>query len=76
MRDSDTFGVRLIKAMNRAQMSNKTLAAKLDVTESTVSSYKYERKVNCTASRIKDICRALMCSSDFLLGLSDNPEIK
>jgi len=71
----DTFGVRLIKAMNRKGMRSKTLVAELDCNPSTVARLRMDKNA-LSMELLLRICKTLDVSADFLLGLSDKPEIK
>ena len=71
----DSFGVRLMKAQNRAGISTTQLAMAIDANLTTISGLRVDRH-GCSVERLKAICEVLKCSSDFLLGLSDKPEMK
>lgn len=51
-------------------MSQEVLGNKLGVTKQTISGWERDRRVP-KADDIVGLCRILDCSSDYLLGLSD-----
>jgi len=71
----DTFGIRLIKAQNRKEMRSNRLAMELDCNTSTVAWMRMDKHTP-SMSMLLRICKTLDVSADFLLGLSDTPEIK
>ena len=75
MHAKDTFGIRLIKAQNRAGLKNYQVCEKIDVNSSTYSNWR-SSAIGISVPSLIRLCGALNCSADFLLGLSDKPEIK
>lgn len=71
----DTFGVRLIKAQNRAEMSCAKLASTINASPTVVSNFRMD-KHGTSVEMLKKICTALNVSADFLLGLSDEPQVR
>lgn len=71
----DTFGVRLMKAQNRKEMRSNRLAMELDCNDTTVSHMRMGKHTPSVDMLLR-ICKTLDVSADFLLGLSDKPEIK
>lgn len=64
------FGQRLIQAMELKGMSCDELAKRLEVAQSTISTYRADYHYP-TANRLRQICEILDCSADWLLGLED-----
>ena len=71
----DTFGIRLMKAQNRKGMKSNLLAVELDCNPSTVAHMRMDKHTS-SIDMLRRICKTLEVSADFLLGLSDKPEIK
>lgn len=71
----DSFAVRLIKAQNRAGMKNYEVCDKVDVNSSTYSNWR-SGAIGIAVPTLIRLCKALNVSADFLLGLSDKPELK
>jgi transcriptional regulator with XRE-family HTH domain len=71
----DSFAVRLIRERNRNGMSNADLAKKMEVSASVT--WNWENGIaEPTGKMITRACRALGCSADYLLGLSDDPGVR
>lgn len=71
----DSFGIRLMKAQNRKGMNSTVLAMELDCNPSTVAHMRMDKHTSSIKMLLK-ICETLEVSADFLLGLSDKPELK
>lgn len=66
-----TFGARLRQLRASRGFSQQKLAARLNVAQQTVG--KWEKEITSPdPDMLADICRALGCSSDYLLGLTDD----
>lgn len=68
------FGERLDYVMTLRKITNNDLAEVLICTPSTVSGYRTGRRSPNVITQ-KEICRALNVSADYLLGLSDDPNL-
>lgn len=64
------FGQRLTMAMERKGITCEQLAERLDVAQSTISTYRADMHYP-TANRLKQICEVLDVSADWLLELED-----
>jgi transcriptional regulator with XRE-family HTH domain len=66
------FARNLRAARQRAELTQVAMAARLRITEEAYS--RYERaKIWPSLGNLRDLCRVLDCSADFLLGLDDGP---
>ena len=69
-----TIGERIVFLRDEREISQKELAAKLNITAATLSRYEnniYEPKVEI----LKDMCTILETTTDFLLGFTQSIEI-
>lgn len=71
----DSFGVRLMKAQSRKNMRVNALAHAVGVRSSHISYLRSDRNKPSMLMLLK-LCTVLEVSADFLLGLSDKPELK
>lgn len=71
----DSFGVRLIKAQNMKEMRSSVLAAELDCDPSSVALMRMD-KHSPSKDMLLRICKTLGVSADYLLGLSDDPQVR
>jgi len=70
----DTIGERIVFMRDEREISQKELAARLNITAATLSRYEnniYEPKVEI----LRDMCVILQTTSDFLLGFTRSFEI-
>ena len=65
-----TFAARLRLARERRDMSQSDLARRAGLDPSAVSHYEADQR-RPGADNIRDICRALDVTADYLLGLTD-----
>lgn len=65
------FGTRLASMRGYRRMSQEQLGGYVGVTKQTISGWERDRRVP-DADNIIALCKALDCSSDYLLGLSDD----
>lgn len=71
----ETIGYRISKARRYKDMNQKELAAKANITEGSLSRYENDiREPKVTA--LTQIADALDVSTDYLLGLCDDMEVK
>ena len=63
---------RLAKRMNELDLSAGQLAEMCDMTRPAISQYLDNRRIPATLALVR-LARALDCSADWLLGLSDDP---
>lgn len=68
----NTIGKRIKALREDMDLSQKELAAKTDMTEATLSRYENDLREPKVSAIIR-LAKALNTTSDFLLGLSDNP---
>ena len=73
MFSKEVFGQRLLEARKRHKETQEQLAAVLGVGKSQISEME-TGKHSTTAEKIVLICEHYQISSDYLLGLSDDPE--
>ena len=64
------FGVRLASMRGYRRLSQEQLGGYVGVTKQTISGWERGRRVP-DADAIVALCKALDCSADYLLGLSD-----
>ena len=64
------IGKRLASMRGYRRLSQEQLGGFVGVTKQTISGWERERRVP-DADNIVDLCKALDCSADYLLGLSD-----
>lgn len=65
------FGARLQKARKDKNISQEELAKQLGIARSSVANYETDRNFP-TADILDKISKILDCSTDYLLGISDN----
>lgn len=70
------FGARLKEAMSERGLTGRELAAKAGTTEATVSRYAGGERHPDGFAVLAGLARALNVSSDYLLGLTNNPFAK
>jgi len=70
----DSFAVRLIKAQNLTGKRNRDICAETGLNSSTYSQLRTSRMPD--PKTLVKICRALGCSADYLLGLTDDPQVR
>lgn len=74
-RTADSFAVRLIRERNRQGLTNADLAKKMEVSASVT--WNWENGIaEPTGKLVAKVCRALNCSADYLLGLTEDPARK
>lgn len=71
---TDSFAVRLMKAMARARMTSRDLNAAIGMSLHLVNYYQSGKMDNPRMSTLVELCKALDCSADYLIGLSDDPQ--
>lgn len=71
----DSFGVRLMKAQNRAKIHNSELARMINVNRATIAHLRLDER-GLSVGLLTRLCDALSCSADYLLGLSDDPQVR
>lgn len=75
MLSKELFGKRLREVRKQNHETQADLAELIDSVKSHVSEMEHGKKIT-TAEKIVLICEHYHISSDYLLGLSDNPEGK
>ena len=71
----DTFGVRLMKAQNMKEMMSNRLAQEIECATATIAQMRMDRHMP-SAAVLRRMCKALGVSADYLLGLSDEPDLR
>lgn len=66
-----SLGRRLASMRGYRRMSQEQLGGFVGVTKQTISGWEHDRRVP-DADSIIALCKALDCTSDYLLGLSDD----
>ena len=61
------FGERLSKVMKEKKITQKELAKKIGLTREAVANYTSNEQSIPTTGKLMKICKALDCSSDYLL---------
>jgi transcriptional regulator with XRE-family HTH domain len=69
-----SFGERLLKLLDEREISQKQFAENLDITYSTFNGY-VNNKRECDFQTLKRIATYLDTSIDYLLGLTNHPQI-
>lgn len=69
------FGIRLKELRKSKNLTQQELAEKIDLVKSSISAYEKCSKYPSIEVLIK-LCNYFSVSSDYLLGLSDNAELK
>lgn len=67
-----TLGTRIAAMRGYRRMNQETLGGLVGVTKQTVSGWEHDRR-KPDAGDIRNLCLVLGCTSDYLLGLSDDP---
>lgn len=67
---TDELGARIASIRSLRRMRQSDLAAAVGASTQTVSNWETGQRVP-RADMLRDLCIALRCSSDYLLGLSD-----
>ena len=73
MFSKELFGQRLHEVRRKNHETQEDLAALIDSVKSHISEMEHGKKTT-TAEKIALICEHYKISSDYLLGLSDNPD--
>ena len=71
----DDFAIRLIKERNKHQITSAELARRIEARGSVVWMWESGR-VMPTGKLLIKVCKVLNCSADYLLGLSDDPQVR
>ena len=66
-----SLGKRIASMRGYRRLSQEQLGGFVGVTKQTISGWENDRRVP-DASDIRELCKALDCSSDYLLELSDS----
>ena len=72
MFNKELFGARIRESRKKARENQDVLAELLNVNKSTISEMETGKKTT-TPEKIAFICRHYNISSDYLLGLTDDP---
>ena len=75
MTNNDNFAVRLTREANKAGKTINRLCEEAGIKPSIIYKLQGERSniLKVEVNTILRLCHALHCSSDYLLGLSDDP---
>jgi transcriptional regulator with XRE-family HTH domain len=74
MLDLPEFGRRLTVIRQALDLTQEQVADKLGAARSWISELERGRQRGLAAETVVRLCRALDCTSDYLLGLSDDPQ--
>lgn len=67
-----SLGTRISSMRGYRRLNQETLGGMVGVSKQTVSNWEHDYRTP-DADNIANLCRALDCSADYLLGLSDEP---
>ena len=67
------LGERLRRRRKERQMSQQELAALMQIPQGWISELENGKRPHVEADTIYRFCRALDCTTDYLVGLSDTP---
>lgn len=67
-----SIGRRITAMRGYRMMTQEELGARVGVAKQTVSNWENDRRVP-RANELKELCKALECTSDYLLELVDEP---
>ena len=68
----DTFAVRLMKAQNRAGLTNREVYRGARISKTALTKYQSELRKNPSMDSLLGLCRVLGCSPDYLCGFSED----
>ena len=68
-----SLGKRIASMRGYRRLNQEELGGFVGVTKQTISGWENDRRIP-DADNIRELCKALDCSSDYLLELSDNFE--
>ena len=69
----EVFGDRLRQRRKAQQLSQQELAALMQIPQSWISELENAKRPHVEADTVYRFCRALGCTSDYLVGLTDDP---
>ena len=69
----DVLGERLRRRRKNQQMTQQALAEVMQIPQSWISALENGKRPHVEADTIYRFCRALDCTTDYLVGLSDTP---
>jgi transcriptional regulator with XRE-family HTH domain len=69
----DVFGARLRSRRHALQLSQQALARQMQVAQGWISELENGRQKRLEADTVYRFGKALTCSTDYLLGLTDDP---
>ena len=69
----ELLGDRLRRRRKDQQLSQQELAALMQIPQSWISELENGKRPHVEADTVYRFCRALGCTSDYLVGLTDNP---
>ena len=67
-----SIGARIASMRGYRRLNQETLGGLVGVTKATVSNWENDRRIP-RANELVSLCRALECTSDYLLELTDDP---
>jgi transcriptional regulator with XRE-family HTH domain len=67
------FGARLRSRRHQLQLSQQALATQMQVAQGWISELENGRQTRLEADTVYRFSQALACSTDYLLGLTDDP---
>jgi transcriptional regulator with XRE-family HTH domain len=69
----EVLGERLRQRRKDQQLSQQELAALMQIPQSWISELENGKRPHVEADTVYRFCRALGCTSDYLVGLTDDP---
>ena len=70
----DVFGMRLRERRKQLDMKQHTLAQQMGVAQGWISEIEHGRQTRLEADTVYRFAKALGCSADYLMGLSEAPQ--
>jgi transcriptional regulator with XRE-family HTH domain len=69
----EVFGDRLRRRRKAQQLSQQELATLMQIPQSWISELENAKRPHVEADTVYRFCRALGCTSDYLVGLTEDP---
>jgi transcriptional regulator with XRE-family HTH domain len=69
----EVLGARLRQRRKGQQLSQQALAALMQIPQSWISELENGKRPHVEADTVYRFCRVLRCTSDYLVGLADDP---
>jgi|SRR4029450_12614533 transcriptional regulator with XRE-family HTH domain len=69
------FGARLRSRRRQLHLTQQALAQQMHVAQGWISELENARQTRLEADTVYRFCKALTCSADYLLGLTETPQL-